>query len=96
VKRPCLVCVWPVRRFQVDLSELGGKIRLTMPDLMCPSACAAGLNVTALFAHAGTSDRYFLIEGGSAVIEIFVRNGDYDYIAYQVRHEFYVVSVDTA
>ncbi|PFG09882.1 type IV pilus assembly protein PilQ [Marinobacter sp. LV10MA510-1] len=75
---------------QVDLSELGGKIRLTMPDLTVPERLRRRLDVTDFATPVQRIDTF--IEGGSAVIEIRPE-GDYDYIAYQSGNEF-TVSVE--
>ena len=75
---------------QVDLSELGGKIRLTMPDLTVPERLRRRLDVTDFATPVQRIDTF--IEGGGAVIEIRPE-GDYDYIAYQSGNEF-TVSVE--
>ena len=75
---------------QVDLSELGGKIRLTMPGLTVPERLRRRLDVTDFATPVQRIDTF--IEGGSAVIEIRPE-GDYDYIAYQSGNEF-TVSVE--
>jgi len=75
---------------QVDLSELGGKIRLTMPDLTVPERLRRRLDVTDFATPVQRIDTF--IEGGGAVIEIRPE-GDYDYIAYQSGSEF-TVSVE--
>ena len=75
---------------QVDLSELGGKIRLTMPGLTVPESLRRRLDVTDFATPVQRIDTF--IEGGSAVIEIRPE-GDYDYIAYQSGNEF-TVSVE--
>jgi type IV pilus assembly protein PilQ len=75
---------------QVNLSELGGKIRLTMPDLTVPERLRRRLDVTDFATPVQRIDTF--IEGGSAVIEIRPE-GDYDYIAYQSGNEF-TVSVE--
>jgi type IV pilus assembly protein PilQ len=75
---------------QVNLSELGGKIRLTMPDLTVPERLRRRLDVTDFATPVQRIDTF--IEGGGAVIEIRPE-GDYDYIAYQSGSEF-TVSVE--
>jgi type IV pilus assembly protein PilQ len=75
---------------QVNLSELGGKIRLTMPDLTVPERLRRRLDVTDFATPVQRIDTF--IEGGSAVVEIRPE-GDYDYIAYQSGNEF-TVSVE--
>ena len=75
---------------EVNLSELGGKIRLTMPDLTVPERLRRRLDVTGFATPVQRIDTF--IEGGSAVIEIRPE-GDYDYIAYQSGNEF-TVSVE--
>jgi len=75
---------------EVNLSELGGKIRLTMPDLTVPERLRRRLDVTDFATPVQRIDTF--IEGGSAVIEIRPE-GDYDYIAYQSGNEF-TVSVE--
>ena len=80
----------PSATTQVDLSELGGKIRLTMPDLTVPERLRRRLDVTDFGTPVQRIDTF--IEGGSAVIEIRPE-GDYDYIAYQSGNEF-TVSVE--
>ncbi len=75
---------------QVNLSELGGKIRLTMPDLTVPERLRRRLDVTDFATPVQWIDTF--IEGGGAVIEIRPE-GDYDYIAYQSGNEF-TVSVE--
>ena len=75
---------------EVNLSELGGKIRLTMPDLTVPERLRRRLDVTDFATPVQRIDTF--IEDGSAVIEIRPE-GDYDYIAYQSGNEF-TVSVE--
>jgi type IV pilus assembly protein PilQ len=75
---------------EVNLSELGGKIRLTMPELTVPERLRRRLDVTDFATPVQRIDTF--IEGGSAVIEIRPE-GDYDYIAYQSGNEF-TVSVE--
>jgi type IV pilus assembly protein PilQ len=75
---------------EVNLSELGGKIRLTMPDLTVPERLRRRLDVTDFATPVQRIDTF--IEDGSAVIEIRPE-GDYDYIAYQSGNEF-TISVE--
>ena len=75
---------------QVDLSELGGKIRLTMPGLSMPERLRRRLDVTDFATPVNRIDTF--IEDGKAVVEIRPE-GDYDYIAYQSGNEF-TVSVE--
>ncbi|WP_225314479.1 type IV pilus secretin PilQ [Marinobacter halotolerans] len=74
----------------VDLSELGGKIRLTMEDLNVPEDLRRRLDVTDFATPVNRIDTY--IEDGNAVVEI-QPDGNYDYIAYQSGSEF-TVSVE--
>jgi type IV pilus assembly protein PilQ len=75
---------------QVDLSELGGKIRLTMPDLTVPDNLRRRLDVTDFATPVNRIDTY--VEDGNAIVEIRPE-GNYDYIAYQSGREF-TVSVE--
>lgn len=75
---------------QVDLSELGGRIRLTMPELSVPENLRRRLDVTDFATPVTRIDTY--TEDGSAVVEIRPE-GNYDYIAYQSGREF-TVSVE--
>jgi type IV pilus assembly protein PilQ len=74
----------------VDLSELGGKIRLTMDSLTVPENLRRRLDVTDFATPVNRIDTF--IEDGSAVVEIRPE-GNYDYIAYQSGREF-TVSVE--
>ncbi len=74
----------------VDLSELGGKIRLTMDGLTVPENLRRRLDVTDFATPVNRIDTY--IEDGNAVVEIRPE-GNYDYIAYQSGTEF-TVSVE--
>lgn len=74
----------------VDLSELGGKIRLTMPDLAVPENLRRRLDVTDFATPVNRIDTY--VEDGNAIVEIRPE-GNYDYIAYQSGSEF-TVSVE--
>jgi type IV pilus assembly protein PilQ len=74
----------------VDLSELGGKIRLTMEDLTVPQDLRRRLDVTDFATPVNRIDTY--VEDGNAVVEI-QPEGNYDYIAYQSGSEF-TVSVE--
>jgi len=74
----------------VDLSELGGKIRLTMDGLTVPENLRRRLDVTDFATPVTRIDTF--IENGSAVVEIRPK-GNYDYIAYQSGTEF-TVSVE--
>lgn len=74
----------------VDLSELGGKIRLSIADTPVPEQLRRRLDVTDFATPVTRVDTYS--EGSAAIIEIRPQ-GDYDYIAYQSGNEF-VVSVE--
>lgn len=74
----------------VNLNELGGRIRLTMPDLQVPADLRRRLDVTDFATPVTRIDTF--VEDGSAVVEIRPQ-GDYDYIAYQSGREF-TVSVE--
>lgn len=74
----------------VDLSELGGRIRLTMPELSVPENLRRRLDVTDFATPVTRIDTY--TEDGNAVVEIRPE-GNYDYIAYQSGSEF-TVSVE--
>src|SRR5690554_1856304 len=74
----------------VNLTELGGRIRLTMPDLEVPASLRRRLDVTDFATPVSRVDTF--VEDGNAVIEIRPE-GDYDYIAYQSGREF-TVSVE--
>jgi type IV pilus assembly protein PilQ len=74
----------------VDLSELGGKIRLTMDSLTVPESLRRRLDVTDFATPVTRIDTF--IEDGGAVVEIRPE-GNYDYIAYQSGTEF-TVSVE--
>lgn len=75
---------------QVDLSELGGKIRLTMADVAVPENLRRRLDVTDFATPVSRIDTF--VEGGNAVVEIRPE-GNYDYIAYQSGSQF-TVSVE--
>ncbi|WP_206075723.1 type IV pilus secretin PilQ [Marinobacter sp. NP-4(2019)] len=74
----------------VDLSELGGKIRLTMDGMTVPENLRRRLDVTDFATPVTRVDTY--TEGGNAVVEIRPE-GNYDYIAYQSGSQF-TVSVE--
>ncbi|PSF05830.1 type IV pilus secretin PilQ [Marinobacter fuscus] len=75
---------------EVNLSEVAGRIRLSMPDLTVPENLRRRLDVTDFATPVSRIDTY--IEDGSAIVEIRPE-GDYDYIAYQSGKEF-TVSVE--
>src|SRR5690554_5539759 len=74
----------------VDLSELGGKIRLTMNGIAVPADLRRRLDVTDFATPVSRVDTF--IEDGNAVVEIRPE-GNYDYIAYQSGSQF-TVSVE--
>jgi type IV pilus assembly protein PilQ len=74
----------------VDLSELGGKIRLTMDGTSVPDNLRRRLDVTDFATPVTRVDTY--TEDGNAVVEIRPE-GNYDYIAYQSGSQF-TVSVE--
>lgn len=74
----------------VDLSELGGKIRLTMDGASVPDNLRRRLDVTDFATPVTRVDTY--TEDGNAVVEIRPE-GNYDYIAYQSGSQF-TVSVE--
>lgn len=74
----------------VDLSELGGKIRLTMDGTTVPENLRRRLDVTDFATPVTRVDTF--VEGGNAVVEIRPE-GNYDYIAYQSGSQF-TVSVE--
>lgn len=74
----------------VDLSELGGKIRLTMPELTVPENLRRRLDVTDFATPVTRVDTF--VEDGKAIVEIRPE-GSYDYIAYQSGSQF-TVSVE--
>lgn len=74
----------------VDLSELGGKIRLTMDGTSVPENLRRRLDVTDFATPVTRVDTF--IENGNAVVEIRPE-GNYDYIAYQSGSQF-TVSVE--
>jgi type IV pilus assembly protein PilQ len=74
----------------VNLTEQGGRIRLTMPELTVPEDLRRRLDVTDFATPVTRIDTY--VEDGSAVVEIHPK-GDYDYIAYQSGQQF-TVSVE--
>ncbi|MFO7530567.1 MAG: type IV pilus secretin PilQ [Marinobacter sp.] len=74
----------------VDLSELSGRIRLTMPELSVPENLRRRLDVTDFATPVTRIDTY--TEDGNAVVEIRPK-GNYDYIAYQSGSEF-TISVE--
>ena len=74
----------------VNLTELGGKIRLTMEDVVVPENLRRRLDVTDFATPVNRIDTY--VEGGQAVVEIRPE-GNYDYIAYQSGSQF-TVSVE--
>ncbi|MEQ9546710.1 MAG: type IV pilus secretin PilQ [Marinobacter sp.] len=74
----------------VDLSELGGRIRLTMDGMTVPENLRRRLDVTDFATPVTRVDTY--TEGGNAVVEIRPE-GSYDYIAYQSGSQF-TVSVE--
>ncbi|OHY72630.1 fimbrial protein [Marinobacter sp. AC-23] len=77
-------------RTPVDLSELGGKIRLTMDGISVPADLRRRLDVTDFATPVSRIDTF--VEGGNAVVEIRPE-GNYDYIAYQSGNQF-TVSVE--
>ncbi|WP_375172522.1 type IV pilus secretin PilQ [Marinobacter sp.] len=74
----------------VDLSELGGKIRLTMSGVAVPENLRRRLDVTDFATPVNRIDTF--VQDGNAVVEIRPE-GNYDYIAYQSGSEF-TVSVE--
>ncbi|WP_193601670.1 type IV pilus secretin PilQ [Marinobacter salexigens] len=74
----------------VDLSELGGKIRLTMDGISVPADLRRRLDVTDFATPVSRIDTF--VEDGNAVVEIRPE-GNYDYIAYQSGSQF-TVSVE--
>lgn len=74
----------------VDLSELGGKIRLTMNGISVPANLRRRLDVTDFATPVSRIDTF--VEDGNAVVEIRPE-GNYDYIAYQSGSQF-TVSVE--
>ncbi|MDF0751212.1 type IV pilus secretin PilQ [Marinobacter sp. 71-i] len=74
----------------VDLSELGGRIRLTMDDTSVPDDLRRRLDVTDFATPVTRIDTF--TEDGDAVVEIHPE-GNYDYIAYQSGSQF-TVSVE--
>lgn len=77
-------------RTPVDLSELGGKIRLTMDGISVPVDLRRRLDVTDFATPVSRIDTF--VEDGNAVVEIRPE-GNYDYIAYQSGSQF-TVSVE--
>lgn len=77
-------------RTPVDLSELGGKIRLTMDGIAVPADLRRRLDVTDFATPVSRIDTF--VEDGNAVVEIRPE-GNYDYIAYQSGSQF-TVSVE--
>ncbi|MBU2874100.1 type IV pilus secretin PilQ family protein [Marinobacter salexigens] len=77
-------------RTQVDLSELGGKIRLTMNGIAVPADLRRRLDVTDFATPVSRIDTF--VQDGNAVVEIRPE-GNYDYIAYQSGNQF-TVSVE--
>ncbi|MDO6443916.1 MULTISPECIES: type IV pilus secretin PilQ [unclassified Marinobacter] len=75
---------------QIDLSELGGKIRLTMDGIAVPADLRRRLDVTDFATPVSRIDTF--VEDGNAVVEIRPE-GNYDYIAYQSGSQF-TVSVE--
>ncbi|MBW0149396.1 type IV pilus secretin PilQ [Marinobacter arenosus] len=74
----------------VDLSEFGGKIRLTMSGVSVPENLRRRLDVTDFATPVNRIDTY--VQDGNAVVEIRPE-GNYDYIAYQSGSQF-TVSVE--
>ncbi|MEP1213567.1 MAG: type IV pilus secretin PilQ [Marinobacter sp.] len=74
----------------VDLSELGGRIRLTMDGVSVPDNLRRRLDVTDFATPVTRIDTF--TEDGNAVVEIRPE-GNYDYIAYQSGSQF-TVSVE--
>jgi len=74
----------------VDLSELGGKIRLTMSGISVPESLRRRLDVTDFATPVTRIDTF--VQDGNAVVEIRPE-GNYDYIAYQSGSQF-TVSVE--
>lgn len=77
-------------RTPVDLSELGGKIRLTMNGIAVPADLRRRLDVTDFATPVSRIDTF--VQDGNAVVEIRPE-GNYDYIAYQSGSQF-TVSVE--
>ncbi|WP_228141635.1 type IV pilus secretin PilQ [Marinobacter sp. X15-166B] len=77
-------------RIPVDLSETGGKIRLTMEGANVPAELRRRLDVTDFATPVSRIDTF--TEGGDAIVEIRPE-GNYDYIAYQSGTQF-TVSVE--
>lgn len=77
-------------RTPVDLSELGGRIRLTMDGTSVPDNLRRRLDVTDFATPVTRVDTF--TEDGNAVVEIRPE-GNYDYIAYQSGSQF-TVSVE--
>lgn len=75
---------------EVNLVEQGGRIRLTMPDLVVPEKLRRRLDVTDFATPVTRIDTF--MEDGRAAVEIRPE-GAYDYIAYQSGSEF-TVSVE--
>ena len=74
----------------VDLSELGGKIRLTMSGISVPEDLRRRLDVTDFATPVNRIDTF--VQDGNAIVEIRPE-GNYDYIAYQSGSQF-TVSVE--
>ncbi len=74
----------------VDLSELGGRIRLTMDGTSVPDNLRRRLDVTDFATPVTRVDTF--TEDGNAIVEIRPE-GNYDYIAYQSGSQF-TVSVE--
>ncbi len=74
----------------VDLSELGGRIRLTMDGTNVPDNLRRRLDVTDFATPVTRIDTF--TEDGDAIVEIRPE-GNYDYIAYQSGSQF-TVSVE--
>ncbi len=74
----------------VDLSELGGKIRLTMSGISVPENLRRRLDVTDFATPVNRIDTF--VQDGNAIVEIRPE-GNYDYIAYQSGSQF-TVSVE--
>ncbi len=74
----------------VDLSELGGKIRLTMAGISVPENLRRRLDVTDFATPVNRIDTF--VQDGNAIVEIRPE-GNYDYIAYQSGSQF-TVSVE--
>ncbi len=80
----------PSSKTPVDLTEVGGHIKLVMDNTEVPADLRRRLDVTDFATPVSRIDTYK--EGNNAVVEIRPE-GNYDYIAYQADNEF-TVSVE--